>query len=47
MIRLPQDQETPLTSLSVPFGTALYLYSRSVDSINAGDRWAGLTLLPL
>ncbi|GAB4474549.1 MAG: hypothetical protein Kow00124_14700 [Anaerolineae bacterium] len=36
VIRLPQDQETPLTSLSVPFGTALYLYSRSVDSINAG-----------
>jgi len=31
--RLPQDRETPLSSVEMPFGTALTLYSRSVDSI--------------
>jgi hypothetical protein len=34
-IRLPQDRETPLTTAQAPFGTALYLYARSIDSVNA------------
>jgi hypothetical protein len=34
-IRLPQRSETPLTSLSTPFGTAMYLYARSNDSVHA------------
>jgi hypothetical protein len=34
-VKLPQDSETPLTPLRVPVGTALYLYIRSVDSVNA------------
>ncbi len=36
MIHLPQDKETPLTTLVTPFGTVLYLYSRSIDSITGG-----------
>jgi hypothetical protein len=35
-IRLPQESETALTTLRTPFGTALYLYARSVDSVHAG-----------
>ena len=35
MIHLPQDKETPLTTLVTPFGTLLYLYSRSIDSVTA------------
>lgn len=35
-IRLPQSAETPLTTLRTPFGTALYLYARSADSVHAG-----------
>lgn len=35
MIHLPQDKETPLTTLVTPFGTLLYLYSRSIDSVSA------------
>src|SRR5689334_16284453 len=34
-VSLPQDSETPLTPLRTPVGTALYLYVRSVDSVNA------------
>lgn len=34
-VRLRQDLETPLTTLSTPFGTALYLYARSSDSVAA------------
>ncbi len=34
-VRLPQDVETPLTTLSTPSGTALYLYARSGDSVAA------------
>lgn len=34
-LKLPQDSETPLTPLRVPVGTALYLYIRSVDSVQA------------
>ena len=34
IIQLSQDKETPLTTQVLPFGSALYLYSRSVDSIN-------------
>lgn len=34
-IELRQDTETPLTTLSTPFGTALYLYARSADSVEA------------
>ncbi len=32
---LPQEAETPLTAFETAFGTALYLYYRSVDSIQA------------
>lgn len=32
---LPQDRETPLTPLQTGFGTALALYNRSIDSIQA------------
>jgi len=32
---LPQDKETPLTPLETAFGTALTLYNRSIDSIQA------------
>src|SRR5690349_24469105 len=32
---LPQDRETPLKPLEVSFGTALALYNRSIDSIQA------------
>ncbi|HEC23836.1 MAG TPA: hypothetical protein ENI95_13060 [Chloroflexi bacterium] len=32
-IRLPQDTETPLATLSTRFGTVLYLYARSSDSV--------------
>lgn len=35
-IRLEQGVETPLTTLGTPFGTALYLYARSNDSVAAG-----------
>lgn len=35
IIQLPQDTETPLTTLSTPFGSALYLYARSSDSVSA------------
>lgn len=34
-VRLRQSAETPLTTLSTPFGTALYLYARSNDSVAA------------
>lgn len=34
-IRLAQDTETPLTTFSMPVGTALYLYARSGDSVDA------------
>src|SRR6059058_2909451 len=34
-VSLPQDSETRLTPLRTPVGTALYLYVRSVDSVNA------------
>ena len=34
-VKLPQASETPLTPLRTPVGTALYLYVRSVDSVNA------------
>lgn len=34
-VRLQQNTETPLTTLSTPFGTALYLYARSNDSVAA------------
>ncbi len=33
-IELRQDSETPLTTLIMPFGTALYLYARSADSVD-------------
>lgn len=32
--QLPQDAETPLTALETMFGTALYLYARSGDSVD-------------
>lgn len=32
-VRLPQSGETPLHSLTTPFGTIRYLYSRSADSV--------------
>jgi hypothetical protein len=32
---LRQDAETPLTTLSTPFGTVLYLYARSGDSVSS------------
>ena len=35
VLRIPQEEETPLTTLNTPFGTILYLYSRSNDSIDA------------
>ncbi len=34
-VKLPQDSETPLTPLETASGTALYLYNRSLDSIQA------------
>ncbi len=34
-VQLRQDAETPLTTLTTPFGTALYLYARSNDSVSA------------
>lgn len=34
-IELRQESETPLTTLITPFGTALYLYARSADSVDA------------
>ncbi len=34
--QLRQDAETPLTTLATPFGTVLYLYARSGDSVSAG-----------
>lgn len=34
-IQLPQDNETPLTPLRTPIGTALYFYVRSGDSVTA------------
>ncbi len=34
-MELRQDTETPLTTLITPFGTALYLYIRSADSVEA------------
>lgn len=34
-IELRQDTETPLTTLSTPFGSVLYLYARSSDSVSA------------
>lgn len=34
-ISLPQDKETPLTPRQTAFGTALALYNRSIDSIQA------------
>lgn len=34
-VRLRQDVETPLTPLKTPFGSALYLYVRSDDSVAA------------
>lgn len=34
-VRLDQSTETPLTSRIMPFGTALYLYNRSNDSVDA------------
>ena len=33
-IQLRQDTETPLTTLRTPFGTMLYLYARSDDSVH-------------
>src|SRR5574341_1143123 len=35
LVKLPQDSETSLRALPTPVGTALYLYVRSADSINA------------
>ncbi len=35
-MRVRQNTETPLTTLIAPFGTALYLYARSADSVSAG-----------
>ena len=34
-VNLPQETETPLTAFETPFGTALCLYYRSIDSIQA------------
>ena len=34
-IRVSQETETPLTALSQPPGTVLYLYARSVDSVQS------------
>jgi len=34
-LNLPQETETPLTAFETPVGTALYLYNRSIDSIQA------------
>ena len=34
-VSLPQDKETPLTPRQTAFGTALALYNRSIDSIQA------------
>jgi len=34
-VRLDQSTETPLTTRVTPFGTALYLYNRSNDSVDA------------
>jgi hypothetical protein len=34
--QLRQDTETPLTTLKTPFGSVLYLYARSGDSVSAG-----------
>jgi hypothetical protein len=36
LTQLRQDTETPLTTLAAPFGTVLYLYARSSDSVSAG-----------
>lgn len=35
-VTVRQDTETPLTTLRVPFGTVLYLYARSNDSVSNG-----------
>ena len=32
---LPQETETPLTAFETAVGTALYLYNRSIDSVQA------------
>src|SRR5574341_408155 len=34
-VQLPQDSETALTTLAAPFGTVLYLYARSGESVSA------------
>ena len=34
--QVSQAAETPLTTLATPFGSALYLYARSSDSLSAG-----------
>lgn len=36
-VRLRQDNETPLTKLTVSFGMVRYLYARSGDSVEAGS----------